>query len=100
MMNPTVAILISALATIITRLLPYYAGWLERLPRFFAKSLRLLPIAALGPLIFPGVLLDYPDRWWAGLGGIAIASLFAWRKNGMIIPILLSIATTWALLAL
>ncbi|MCK9548150.1 MAG: AzlD domain-containing protein [Sphaerochaeta sp.] len=99
-MNATVAILASALATFAVRLLPYYAAWLSRLPRFLAKSLRLLPIAALGPLIFPGVILDYPDRWWAGLGGIAIASLFAWRKNGMIIPILLSIAITWALLAL
>lgn len=99
-MSPMIPILISSLATIIVRLLPYYATWLEKLPPFLAKSLRLLPIAALGPLIFPGVIIDYPGRWWAGLAGIAVASLFAWRKNGMVIPILLSIVTTWAALAL
>lgn len=99
-MSPMIPILTSAVATIIVRLLPYYATWLERLPPFLSKSLRLLPIAALGPLIFPAVIIDYPGRWWAGLAGIAVASLFAWRKNGMVIPILLSIATTWAALAL
>jgi branched-subunit amino acid transport protein len=94
------AILLSALATAIVRLLPYYATWLDRLPPLLSKSLRLLPIAALGPLIFPGVILDYGSQWYAGLAGIGIAALFSWRRNGMIIPILLSIATTWVLLSL
>ena len=99
-MNPVIPILAGAVATAIVRLLPFYASWLDRLPPFLSKSLRLLPIAALGPLIFPAVILDYTPTWWAGLIGIAAASAVAWRKNGMIIPILLSILITWVILAL
>ncbi len=98
-MKFVIPILVSAAATFIVRLLPYYVSAIDRLPPFLSKSLRLLPIAALGPLIFPAVITDYPSRWWAALLGLAVASLFAWRKNGMIIPILLSILTTWIALA-
>ncbi len=93
-------ILVSALATLIVRLLPFYATWLDRLPPFLNRALRLLPIAALGPLIFPGVLLDYGSQWWAGIAGIAVAALLAWKQKGMVLPILLSIFTTWAALSL
>ncbi|ADY12955.1 AzlD domain-containing protein [Sphaerochaeta globosa] len=90
-----VPILLSALATFLVRALPYYATFLDRLPKFLSKSLKLLPIAALGPLIFPGVILDYQQNWYAGLLGILAASIFAYRKRGMIIPILLSIGVTY-----
>lgn len=99
-MSPMIPILVSAVATMIVRLLPYYATWLDRLPPFFARALRLLPIAALGPLIFPGVVLDYGTQWWAGLSGISVAALVAWKQRGMVLPILLSIFTTWAVLSL
>ncbi len=91
-------ILLSAAATFIVRALPYYASFLDKLPRFLSKSLRLLPIAALGPLIFPGVILDYHQSWYAGLSGILAASLFAYKRPGMIIPILLSIVVTYVAL--
>lgn len=90
-----VPILLSALATFLVRALPYYATFLDRLPKFLSKSLKLLPIAALGPLIFPGVILDYQQNWYAGLLGILAASIFAYKKRGMIIPILLSIGVTY-----
>ena len=91
-----VPILVSALATFLVRALPYYASFLEKLPKFIAKCLRLLPIAALGPLIFPGVILDYRGHsWYAGLLGIGCAFAFAYHKNGMIFPILTSILVTY-----
>lgn len=90
-----VPILLSAAATFLVRALPYYATFLDRLPKFLSKSLKLLPIAALGPLIFPGVILDYQQNWYAGLLGILAASIFAYRKRGMIFPILLSIGVTY-----
>lgn len=93
-----VPILISAVATFLVRALPYYASFLEKLPRFLSRSLRLLPIAALGPLIFPGVILDFSNRWYAGLIGILFASWVAYKKNSMVIPILLSIVITYLLL--
>ena len=90
-----VPILLSAAATFLVRALPYYATFLDRLPKFLSKSLRLLPIAALGPLIFPSVILDYNQSWYAGLLGIAAASIFAYKRRGMVIPILLSIGVTY-----
>ncbi|MGH0052883.1 MAG: AzlD domain-containing protein [Sphaerochaetaceae bacterium] len=93
-----IPILFSALATFLVRALPYYASFLERLPRFLSKSLRLLPIAALGPLIFPGVILDFQSHWYAGLIGVLCAAFVAYRKNSMIFPILLSIGVTYLLL--
>ena len=95
-----IPILLSAVATFLVRALPYYATFLDRLPKFLSKSLRLLPIAALGPLIFPGVILDYNQSWYAGLLGIAAAALFAYKRQGMIIPILLSIGVTYLALLL
>lgn len=93
-----VPILISALATFLVRALPYYIQFLDRLPRLLSKSLRLLPIAALGPLIFPGVILDFSSAWYASLVGILVASLVAYCKRSMILPILISILVTYLLL--
>ena len=95
-----IPILLSAVATFLVRALPYYATFLDRLPSFLSKSLRLLSVAALGPLIFPGVILDYNQSWYAGLLGIAAAALFAYKRQGMIIPILLSIGVTYLALLL
>jgi branched-subunit amino acid transport protein len=93
-----IPILVSALATFLVRMLPYYVTFLDRLPPFLSRSLRLLPIAALGPLIFPGVILDFPHRWYAGLIAIMVSSVIAYRRSGMIIPILTSILVTYLLL--
>ena len=93
-----VYILATALATFSVRALPYYATFLNRLPKFIAKCLRLLPIAALGPLIFPGVISDFLPQWYAGLAGVSVSFLFAYFKGGMIFPILLSVLVTYLVL--
>jgi branched-subunit amino acid transport protein len=95
-----VSILFSALATFLVRALPYYANFLDHLPKFLSKCLRLLPIAALGALIFPGVITDFSGRWYAGLLGVSFAFLISYRKRGMIFPILFSILVTYLALAL
>lgn len=93
-------ILVAALATFLVRALPYYANFLDRLPKFLAKCLRLLPIAALGALIFPAVIIDFQGRWYAGLFGIGIAFLLSYRKPGMVLPILCSVLVTYLALIL
>ncbi len=93
-----VPILLSAVATFIVKAIPYYASFLDKLPPFISKCLRLLPIAALGPLVFPGVILDFPSHWYAGLAGILVAGFIAYRKRGIIFPILLSIVVTYLML--
>ncbi|MDT4762030.1 AzlD domain-containing protein [Sphaerochaeta sp. PS] len=93
-----VYILATAGATFAVRLTPYYAKFLNKLPRFVGKCMRLLPIAALGPLVFPGVILDFSPQWYAGLAGIAASFLIAYKKGGMILPILSSVLVTYLVL--
>ncbi len=95
-----VPILISALATFIPRALPYWASFLDKLPPLLSRMLRLLPIAALGPLVFPGVFVDFAPQYWAGFGGIAVSFILAYLKGGMILPILSSIVVTYVALLL
>lgn len=95
-----IPILVSALATFMVRALPYYASFLDRLPRFLSRSLRLLPIAALGPLVFPGVIIDYPEHWYAGLCGIIVAGIIAYCQRSLILPIIASIVVTYLMLLL
>ncbi|HAF85421.1 MAG TPA: AzlD domain-containing protein [Sphaerochaeta sp.] len=95
-----VYILATALATFSVRVLPYYAKFLNKLPPFVGRCMRLLPIAALGPLVFPGVILDFSPQWYAGLAGIGASFLIAYTKGGMIFPILTSILVTYIALVL
>lgn len=95
-----VFILAAALATFGVRIIPYYAKFLDKLPPFVGRAMRLLPIAALGPLVFPGVILDFTPQWYAGLAGISASFLIAYTKGGMIFPILISILATYIALVL
>jgi branched-subunit amino acid transport protein len=104
MMDRTIPIVIyilaAAIANFLARALPYYVTFLDRLPPFVAKSLRLLPVAALGALVFPSVITDFSPRWYAGLAGISVSFLYAYHRRGMIGPILLSIVATYLALVL
>ena len=62
-----------ALVTYIPRLLP--ALFLDRFqfPDWFRKWLQSIPYAALGALIFPGVLLVEKDQPFLGLAGGFVA---------------------------
>jgi branched-subunit amino acid transport protein len=95
-----VPILVSALATFIPRVIPYWVSFLDKLPPLLSRMLRLLPIAALGPLIFPGVFLDYVPHLYSGFAGISAAFILAYFKGGMILPILSSIVVTYLALLL
>ncbi len=91
-------ILLSALVTYLPRLFPFLLKGLDRLPKKVGKFLKLMPLAALGALIFPGVLLDFQPVVLAGIGGITLAAVIAWFRGGMILPILSSIVMTFTLL--
>ncbi|MCD6426132.1 MAG: AzlD domain-containing protein [Anaerolineales bacterium] len=66
-----------ALVTYIPRLLP--ALFLDRFqfPAWFRKWLQSIPYAALGALIFPGVLLVEKDQPLLGLAGGLMAFLLS-----------------------
>jgi branched-subunit amino acid transport protein len=93
-------ILLSALATYLPRLVPFLIRGLDRLPESFALFLKIMPVAALGALIFPGVILDFMPVPGAGIFGIAVAALIAYLRGGLILPILSSILVAYSYLQL
>ena len=100
-MNKLLMIVLCASVTMLPRIIPYFASSaLSKLPRFVRKCMLLLPLAALGALIFPLALTDFGAMWYAGLVGIVIAFLTSLFKGSMILAIILAlIGTTGMMLA-
>ena len=78
-MNPYVLILGMTLVTFIPRLLPALFYDRFKFPAWFQKWLELIPYAALGALIFPGILKVAPEQpalgWMGGLTAVLLAIL-------------------------
>ena len=77
-MNYLLVVLGMAVVTYLPRLLP--ALFLDKIefPEWFKKWLQSIPYAALGALIFPGVLLVDKDQPLLGLAGGIAALLLSW----------------------
>jgi len=67
-----------ALVTFIPRLLPAVVLQSVALPAWVRRWLETIPYAALGALIFPGILEVVPERPEVGLLGGLAAVLLAW----------------------
>jgi len=91
-------ILLCSIATMLPRMLPYFMPFLSRLPKFVRKCMNLLPVAALGALIFPLALTDFGASWYAGFGGVAAAFIVAYFRCPMIISIIVALVSTTILL--
>jgi len=90
----------AALATYLPRAIPFLIGFPEKIPPFLRRLLSVMPVAALGALIFPAVLLSFPERPAAGIAGVASAAMVAWFRGGLIIPVISSIASAYIILSL
>ena len=85
----------AALATYLPRALPFVLPFPKKMPRFLANVLKVMPVAALGALIFPGVMDSFSGVPLAGIAGVAAAALVAWLRGGLILPVLASIAAAY-----
>ncbi len=85
----------AALATYLPRALPFLLPFPEKMPRFLTSVLKVMPIAALGALIFPGVIDSFPKEPMAGILGVVGAAAVAWFRGGLILPVLTSIAAAY-----
>lgn len=102
-MSSYVAVILfgTAFLTYGIRLLPFLSPALQRLPGFIKRILTIMPVAALGALIFPASLQAVPHMPVAGLVGIGAAALGAIAVRGnLIIPVVISIGATWLALSL
>jgi branched-subunit amino acid transport protein len=91
-------VLVAAIATLIPRFLPYFSKSVNNLPPFIKGKLELLPVSALGALIFPFAILDFHSIWYAGLCGVIVAFILGFFKQSMIVSIIASIVVTYAVL--
>lgn len=98
-MNKLLLIFSCSLATLLPRIIPYFASrYLSHLPRFIRKCMLLLPVAALGALIFPLALTDFGAMWYAGLAGVLAAFLVSLFRGPMILSIVVALVSTTGML--
>ena len=80
--------------TFVPRVIPLLLGRDLALPGWIRRWLSFFPYAALGALIFPGVLTVVESRPWIGLAAGACAALLALKARNAIFPVLAAIAIT------
>jgi branched-subunit amino acid transport protein len=85
------------LVTFVPRAIPLILGRDLKLPRWIGRWLSFFPYAALGALIFPGILSVIEGRPWIGLAAGGAAALLALKARNAIFPVLAAIAVTVAL---
>jgi branched-subunit amino acid transport protein len=73
------------IVTYLPRMLPLVFMKDTHLPRFLAAFLGFVPYAALGALIFPGILSSTGNAWSALAGGSIALVLALWRMNIMVV---------------
>ncbi|MCT2535531.1 AzlD domain-containing protein [Aquibacillus koreensis] len=89
-----------ALVTMIPRFVPAYIVDKVNFPNWMNKWLQAIPYAALGALIFPGILTVKPDQPHIGLLGGIVAILLAFLGLNIILVVIGAIATVFLLTTL
>ncbi len=79
------------LGTYLPRTVPLLFSTDRPLPRWLERWLKLVPYAALGALIFPGILSVDAERPWVGLLGGFAAAIVAWKWNNLLLTVALAL---------
>ncbi|WP_100373551.1 AzlD domain-containing protein [Bacillus sp. FJAT-45037] len=92
-MSLTMALIIAGMAivTYIPRMLPLTFMDTLNIPTWLQAILRNVPYAALGALIFPGILTAHENIWFSLIGAIT-AILVAYLGANLIVVVLSSIS--------
>jgi branched-subunit amino acid transport protein len=91
-MNLWTIIILMAAVTFVPRFIPLLLLRDRKLPPLFRRLLNTIPYAALGALIFPGVLNSVPRMPSAAIAGMGAAVLVSWFKGGLIASVASSVA--------
>ncbi|MFD1037634.1 AzlD domain-containing protein [Virgibacillus byunsanensis] len=86
-----------SLATMIPRIIPAYIVDKLQFRDWVNRWLNAIPFAALGALIFPGILTVKPDQPHIGLLGGIVAIVLAYFGLNVIVVLLGAIATVFLL---
>ncbi|MFZ3577338.1 AzlD domain-containing protein [Virgibacillus sp. DJP39] len=91
-----IAIIIGmSLATMIPRIIPAYIVDRINFPDWLNRWLNAIPYAALGALIFPGILLVRPEHPHIGIIGGVVAIILAYFGLNIILVVVGAIATVF-----
>lgn len=95
-MNLLFLILAMALVTYVPRMLPMVLLRQVSLPAYIRRFMQLIPYAALGALIFPGVLTSTgANHMEPAIVGSTVAVLLAWFGTNLILVVAGGIAGAW-----
>jgi branched-subunit amino acid transport protein len=78
--------------TFVPRIIPLLLGRDLELPVWIRRWLSYFPYAALGSLIFPGILSVVNGKPWIGLAAGIVAAGLALKARNAIIPVLAAIS--------
>ena len=83
--------------TYLPRLAPFYLLDRMKLSKSVHQMLEQIPYAALGALVFPGVLGLFPEIPLLPLAGLGVTLLIAWFRGGLILSVLGAVAAVYLL---
>lgn len=86
-----------ALVTMIPRFLPALVVDKWTFPNWVSRGLSAIPYAALGALIFPGIMNVIEERPFIGLIGGGVAAILAFLRLNTIVVVLAAILTVFLL---
>lgn len=84
-----------ALVTMIPRIIPAFLVDKLQFHDWINRWLNAIPYAALGALIFPGILTVKPDQPYIGIVGGVVAILLAYLGLNIILVVIGAIATVF-----
>lgn len=90
-MNIYLLILGMMLVTMIPRILPFYTFDSNKVPDIMKVFLQYIPYCVLGALILPGGFDGIEGKPIESVICLIVAGLLAWKKGGIILPVLGSV---------
>ncbi|MFG6149564.1 AzlD domain-containing protein [Halobacillus sp. B23F22_1] len=84
-----------AIVTAVPRFLPAFIVDQIRFPKWIDRWLNAIPYAALGALIFPGILSVKPDAPQIGVIAALVAAALAWLNLNIILVVAGAIASVF-----
>lgn len=96
--NVMFVILGMGIVTFIPRLLPMVLLKEVPLPWWLQAWLDYVPYAALGALIFPGILAVIPEHPWVGLAAGGVAVILAYVQKQILVVVAGAVAAVYAAL--
>lgn len=98
-MTPALIVIIGmAIVTVLPRMIPAFIVERLKFPNWVNYWLSTIPYAALGALIFPGILSVVPDQQWIGLVGGLVAIILSIFRVHMVIIVLGAAFTVFLLI--